>query len=181
MEASAAHLLLDVCAEGDDQVVGMLIDGGAHLDITDRRGCTPLHRACYNGRGSIVTMLIDGGAALNVTDIDGYTPLHRACQWGHESVVTMLIDGGADINVTNGRGCTPLHAVCSVVVYRNRIYEALLEIIRVLILNGADTQARDSQSRLPVEILQAEDHQSRTIYEEAVEEMKYGDLKPVLK
>jgi hypothetical protein len=68
-----------------------------------------------------------------------------------------------------------------VVEYTTRIDEALLDILRVLILNGADTQARDSQGRLPVELLRAEDRQSRAIYEEAVEEMKYGDLKPVLK
>jgi hypothetical protein len=32
-----------------------------------------------------------------------------------------------------------------------------------------------------VEYLRAEDRQSRAMYEEAVEEMRYGDLKPVLK
>jgi hypothetical protein len=51
----------------------------------------------------------------------------------------------------------------------------------MLILNGADTQARDSQGRLPVELLGAEDRQTRAIYEEAVEEMDSQALRPVLK
>jgi hypothetical protein len=57
----------------------------------------------------------------------------------------------------------------------------LLEIIHVLILAGADTQARDNQGRLPVEILPAEDRQNRAMHEEAVEEMDPLTLKPVLK
>jgi hypothetical protein len=57
----------------------------------------------------------------------------------------------------------------------------MLEIVRMLILAGTDTQVRDSQGRLPVEILRAEDRQSRAIYEEAVEERDSQALKPVLK
>jgi hypothetical protein len=92
----------------------------------------------------------------------------------------MLIDSGADLHVTDGEGRTPLHQACRAVNI-NRIREAPLEIIRMLILNGADTQTRDSRGRLPVEILQSEDRQSIEIYEEAVEEMDSGALKPVLK
>jgi hypothetical protein len=53
--------------------------------------------------------------------------------------------------------------------------------MRVLILAGADTQARDNRGRLPVELLGAKDRRSRAIYKEAVEEMDSRALKPVLK
>jgi ankyrin repeat protein len=84
----------------------------------------------------------------------------------------LLIDGGADLSITGGSGWTPLHVACQSVNH---------EIIRVLILNGADTQARDIQGYLPVEYLGAEDRESRAMYEEAMEEVEYGDLRPVLK
>jgi hypothetical protein len=94
----------------------------------------------------------------------------------------MLIDRGADVNSPSGRGWTPLHCACSLVDPTTRPgHEASPEIIRVIILAGADTQARDSQGRLPVEFLRAEDRQSRVIYEEAVEEMDSRALRPVLK
>jgi ankyrin repeat protein len=94
----------------------------------------------------------------------------------------MLIDRGADVNVADKEGCTPLHDLCSAVNIRTTFeHEVSPEMIRVLILAGADTQVRDSQGHLPMEILQAEDSQSRAIYEEAMVEMDSGALKPVLK
>jgi ankyrin repeat protein len=94
----------------------------------------------------------------------------------------MLIDRGAALNVTDSLGRTPLHTACRPECILG--HEASPEIIRVLIFAGADTQVRDSLGRLAVELLKNdddEDRRSRAIYEEAVEEMKYGDLKPVLK
>jgi ankyrin repeat protein len=98
----------------------------------------------------------------------------------------MLIDRGADLDVTDRRGWTPLHQACSPLdtqynVKTTRSQEAALEIIGVLILAGADTQARDRLGRLPVELLRAEDRQRRVIYEEAVAEMDSRALRPVLK
>jgi ankyrin repeat protein len=128
-------------------------------------------------------MLIDGGAALNVTNRPGCTPLHRACDRGREYIVRMLIDGGADLDVADRDGWTPLHQACRLVNIptTTKGHAASLEIIRTLILNGADTQARDNQGRLPVEFLRAEGHQRRALYEEAVAEMDSRALRPVLK
>jgi ankyrin repeat protein len=125
-------------------------------------------------------MLIDAGAHLNIINEDGQTPLHDVCLRGHESIARMLIDRGADLSVTDESGWSALHEACSS-VDTHGIRDASRDIIRLLILAGADTQARDSEDRLPVEILQAEDRQSRAIYDEAVVERESGDLKPVLK
>jgi hypothetical protein len=122
-------------------------------------------------------MLIDHGVDLNITEKYGLTPLHRVCSDGHGSIVRMLIDGEADLNITDDVGdCTPLHVACSTLII-STTREVLLEIIHMLILAGADTQARDCRGDLPVDLLPAEDHQSRAIFEEAVAERD----KPVLK
>jgi ankyrin repeat protein len=91
----------------------------------------------------------------------------------------MLIDGGADLNVIDEDGHTSLHWACD---STNDILKKVSpEIIRVLILAGADTQVRDSQGHLPVELLESNDEESRAIYEEAVVEVDSQALKPVLK
>jgi hypothetical protein len=92
----------------------------------------------------------------------------------------ILMDSGADLSVTDGREQTPLHLLCRSTNTRTTD-QAFLDSIRALILAGTDTQARDSEGRLPMEYLRAEDHRGRAIYEEAVAEMEYGDLMPVLK
>jgi ankyrin repeat protein len=168
------------CAEGYGYVVTVLIDRGADVNVTNDDVWTPLHRACDAGHGSVVTILIDRGADVNVADGNGETPLHWACFRGYGSIVTILIDGGADVNVADGDGQTPLHSACRL-THTNGIDDLSLEIIREVILAGGDTQARNSEGRRPVELLQAENQRGRAIYEEAVVEMESRALRPVLK
>jgi ankyrin repeat protein len=75
---------------------------------------------------------------------------------------------------------TPLHLACRS-ENPHILLKATSEIIRELILNGAETQSRDREGRLPVELILDEECQSRAIYEEAVVEMDNRALKPVLK
>jgi hypothetical protein len=98
--------------------------------------------------------------------------------------VRILIDRGAELNGTDSHGQTPFHRACtSVNVSRRYGYGVSPEVIRWLILAGADTQARDTKGRLPVELLlvKSDDEESRAIYEEALVEMDSQALKPVLK
>jgi ankyrin repeat protein len=92
----------------------------------------------------------------------------------------MLIDGEANVKVADEEGNTPLHRTCST-VNNFKIRGASLEIMRELILAGADTQARDSKGRQPMEILPAWDREGRKMYEEAMDEMDRLTLRPVLK
>ena len=51
-------------------VVELLIESGAHLEIVNNHGYTPLHSAVHYGRSEIVAVLIQSAADVNAVTYD---------------------------------------------------------------------------------------------------------------
>ncbi|CBQ72642.1 conserved hypothetical protein [Sporisorium reilianum SRZ2] len=97
--------------EGQTDIVRWLItEAGAIVEMEDREGETPLHKAAMAGKLSVTSVLLSHGADANAKDTDGWTALHNACSRGYLDLVRLLIDrGGAHIDIQGGRGAwTPL-------------------------------------------------------------------------
>lgn len=97
--------------EGKTDIVRWLItEAGAIVEMEDREGETPLHKAAMAGKLSVTSLLLSHGADANARDTDGWTALHNACSRGYLDLVRLLIDrGGAQIDIQGGRGAwTPL-------------------------------------------------------------------------
>ena len=71
----------------------ILLDYECQVDITDKRGQTPLHMASRSGIEENVLLLLNVGADPNKAGDNGITPLHRVNNFG---VVKTLIHHGAD-------------------------------------------------------------------------------------
>lgn len=100
-----------VAKEGRTDIVRWLItEAGAIVEMEDREGETPLHKAAMAGKLSVTAVLLSHGADANAKDTDGWTALHNACSRGYLDLVRLLIDrGGAQIDIQGGRGAwTPL-------------------------------------------------------------------------
>ncbi|WP_353282518.1 ankyrin repeat domain-containing protein [Wolbachia endosymbiont (group A) of Myopa testacea] len=67
-----------------------LINSGADVNATDKRGYTPLHFAAIKGYHEIVLSLMCKGADVNVKDFDGRTPLKIAETKGHTKCIEYL-------------------------------------------------------------------------------------------
>jgi ankyrin repeat protein len=89
------------------EIVRMLIDAGANLNVQDKHGDTPLHVAIMKNNPIIVQMLIDAGANLNMQAKNGRTALHWAVDLREKEIVRMLIDGGARKDILDYRGRLP--------------------------------------------------------------------------
>ena len=63
---------------GHLEVVRVLADNGANLDLAKKDGFTPVCMAAYNGHHEIVRMLADKGANLNLAKENGATPVYMA-------------------------------------------------------------------------------------------------------
>ena len=95
-----------------------LIDLGADVHATNRRGAQPLHYAADGGPGSphwdpdaqaaTIAFLVEAGADPNAVDNSGVAPLHRAVRGRCAAAVQALLDGGADPMLHNASASTPL-------------------------------------------------------------------------
>ena len=85
------------------------------LDLTDRHGKKPLHRATTKGRGSVVKLLLQhGSTSLASLDNEGWTPLHYSALHGHNSIVELLLRcGSTSLDSHTNKGWTPLHLAVS--------------------------------------------------------------------
>lgn len=80
------------------QVVKLLIQRGADINVASEEGITPLHCAAEFGNTEAIRLLIKAGANLNALDKDEETPLCKAIRNDHVEAVKLLLDSGADVN-----------------------------------------------------------------------------------
>ena len=100
-----------VCSDkkhGYFDVVKVLLDNGAKVDVTDNWDITALTYASKNGQVDVVKLLLDRGAGVDAQGHSGNgTPLYFAARAGEVEVVKLLLSRGANPNV-EVRGTTPL-------------------------------------------------------------------------
>ena len=76
--------------KGRTDIVRILLDAGAEMNVKDAVGYTPLHYAAYHGYTGVVRILLDAGADPAVVSRFG-TPLKSAQEEGYTTIVRMLM------------------------------------------------------------------------------------------
>lgn len=146
-------MLLNVCKQGDIELVQLFIDNGADKNYIDKSiegaGNTPLMLASTNNHLEIVKILIDNDADLNLQNSHKCTPLWSASMHGHIDMVKLLLENGANPNIQIGEDkMTVLFSVAGKRFDENDIYvttkrnldsnDITLRVARVLLQNGAN-------------------------------------------
>jgi ankyrin repeat protein len=104
--------LFFACFVGYLDIVKLLVDNGAIVDISNNDGETPLIYAVKKGYSFIVEYLVQKSTNLNEQDINGNTALMLACILGRKApnkdeyvkCAKLLIDAGASVTVKNQEG-----------------------------------------------------------------------------
>ena len=152
--------------------VTFLIDQGADVNLQDGSGLTVLHYATEVSIDPssclIVKQLINRGANINaVTNDEKLTPLMLACKNKNVSVVNCLLQNGANVVLTSDNGWTALHFVVDE-------FNDSSEILRSLLNNGADVNARSIDNETPLMVAsQSSDVETVTLL---IEQGAYVDL-----
>ncbi|CUG06483.1 ankyrin repeat protein, putative [Bodo saltans] len=111
--------------QGRTDVVNLLLENGANLQIQTRNGATVYFLAAESGKVSVLRELVAAEhksysdpldafqsteARVRTARVDGQTPLYAAASRGHSDMVRKLCILGADMSVTANNGLSPLHA-----------------------------------------------------------------------
>ena len=107
-ESPISDTLFDAIDAGNLERVQQLLDEGVDLQVLDRTGSTPLHRAARAGHADIGRALLADGAEVNSGTPEGTTPLHAAVRGGHAEITEVLLSAGADVLSKESFGDTPL-------------------------------------------------------------------------
>jgi predicted RNA-binding protein YlqC (UPF0109 family) len=85
---------------GHIEIIKLLLDNKADVNIQRLDGTTALMDAVYRGKGDIAKLLIENGANVNACTKDGCTVLAIATLKGRKDILLLLIENGAKASET---------------------------------------------------------------------------------
>ncbi len=91
------------------QIIQVLLDQGANINVQDKQGYSPLSLAVKNNHLETVKYLVSHGANKELCDKNYMTPLHWAASQGNLEITRFLVENGANIQAQEYHGYTPLY------------------------------------------------------------------------
>ncbi|CAI9096506.1 OLC1v1032671C5 [Oldenlandia corymbosa var. corymbosa] len=131
--------LHSAASSGNLEIVEVLLDTGADVNLKNNGGRTAIHYAASKGWLKIAELLVSHGAKLNAKDKVGCTALHRAASIGNSELCEYLIEEGAEVDEVDRAGQTPL---MNAVICGNK------EVALLLIRHGANVDIEDKEGFL---------------------------------
>ncbi|KAG7458245.1 hypothetical protein MATL_G00236160 [Megalops atlanticus] len=142
--------LLLAAERGHTEVVKILLQNHARVDVFDEHGKAALHLAAEHGNEEIADVLLSHKAFVNAKTKLGMTPLHLAAQSGSTRLVRQLVETHlASVDALSLSKQTPLHLAA---------ISGQLEVCSSLLDMGADINASDIHGQTPLHLAAENDH-----------------------
>ncbi|XP_006880882.1 PREDICTED: protein TANC1 [Elephantulus edwardii] len=135
--------LTAAAGRGKLEVCELLLDHGAIVSRTNRRGVPPLFCAARQGHWQIVRLLLECGCDVNLSDKQGRTPLMVAACEGHLSTVEFLLSKGAVLSSLDKEGLSALSWAC---------LKGHRTVVQYLVEEGAEIDQTDKNGRTPLDL-----------------------------
>ena len=148
-EINGRTALLLASELGDLEMVHVLLEHGADIQMRDNLGQTARHLATRFGQESVVKALLNAGANIDIRDSgEGMTPLSISSLQGDVAITKLLVSNGADIEARSASGHTPFSFATSMESYVNVGGD---ELIRYFADLGVDISPEDNAGITPLE------------------------------
>ncbi|XP_072888522.1 E3 ubiquitin-protein ligase MIB2 isoform X3 [Hemitrygon akajei] len=95
--------------QGHLEVVNILLQSNAKLEVHDEDGDTALHYASFGNQPEVARLLLSKGANVNLLNGSTCSALHIAVNKGFMDVVRALCEYNCNVNLQDSYGDTPLH------------------------------------------------------------------------
>ncbi|KAI6189373.1 Ankyrin [Aphelenchoides bicaudatus] len=139
-EWTALHL---AAMKAGTQLLQLLLDNGAKLEVRDDSGLTPLHHAVSSNKLENTKWFISKGSIefANIKSVEKWTALHLAAEYGDSEMVKLLVEAGIELEATDYFGRTSLHFAVMSNSYENA---------KILIANGANVNSQGGCENTPL-------------------------------
>jgi ankyrin repeat protein len=91
-------LLHHAAQSASKDIVRVLIERGANVDLLSSMQDTPLNFACKGGHVDIAVMLMDAGADPHIPNVDGCSPVMTCVQKGRLKILEVMLDRGVRLS-----------------------------------------------------------------------------------
>ncbi|XP_067217780.1 transient receptor potential cation channel, subfamily N, member 1 [Chanodichthys erythropterus] len=142
--------LLLAAEQGHTEVVRVLLQTNARVDVFDEEGKAAIHLAAEQGHQDIVDILLSHKAFVNTKTKLGLTPLHLSARTGSARLVRLLVETHqAIVDALSLRKQTPLHLAA---------ISGQLDVCSSLLNLKADITAADIHGQTPLHLAVENDH-----------------------
>jgi ankyrin repeat protein len=142
------------------ELITRLVDSGCPLEMRNEEGRTALFDAVAFGNFGVATVLLSVGADWHSRDVHGYGLVDCFCLNSHYlylqdngeelaiTFLTKLVSLRGSLGIVNAKGQTFLH-----VISEHHSAERILDVLRWILDNGADSSLSDSEGKTPLHCL----------------------------
>lgn len=158
---------------GKSRIVNLLLDNGAHIDVTDESLHTPLHDAVQWSQGITIQCLLARKAPIDVRNRWLQTPLLAALDQDTPSyeIVELLLQYHANPNLSDDQGDTAAHYAYG----RNR-----MDLVELLKKHNANFELENKNGTKPIDLKpESDEEKSVSTQEESDDEIEEIIEKPI--